>query len=146
MLLPFHGWPNLLQVASVDLRKNGLVLKPSSKKAAEEGAAAAAAAAAAAEGAAADPWGGVAVGSLLQEGAVVTQVLQRPAEQGGGLVELTVTGRLQGFVGVAKPCDFERERGSGSAIADAAGLVELTVTGVFKVFGVVCHRQPACIV
>jgi hypothetical protein len=66
------------------------VLKPSSKKATEEDAAAAAAA----EGAAGDPWGGVAVGSLLQEGAVVTQVLMRPAEQGSGLVELTVTGRV----------------------------------------------------
>lgn len=79
-----------MQVASVDLRKGGLVLKPSSKKAAEEDAAAAAA-----DGAAAgDPWGGVAVGALLNEGAVVTQVLMRPAEQGGGLVELTVTGRV----------------------------------------------------
>uniref|UniRef100_A0A383V4G5 S1 motif domain-containing protein n=1 Tax=Tetradesmus obliquus TaxID=3088 RepID=A0A383V4G5_TETOB len=79
------------QVASVDLRKGGLVLKPSSKKAAEEEAAAAAAEGAAAA-AAGDPWGGLAVGSLLQQGAVVQQVLLRPAEQGGGLVELTVTG------------------------------------------------------
>jgi hypothetical protein len=90
----------LLQVASVDLRKNGLVLKPSSKKAAEEDAEAAAAAAAG--GAASDPWGGVAVGSLLQAGAVVTQVLMRPAEQGGGLVELTVTGVWQGFAGMPR--------------------------------------------
>jgi hypothetical protein len=84
----------LLQVASVDLRKGGLVLKPSSKKAAEEEAAAAAAADAAAAdaAAAADPWGGIAVGAQLPEGAVVQQVLLRPAEQGGGLVELTVTG------------------------------------------------------
>lgn len=87
----------------MDLRKQKLVLRPTAKKAGDDGAAAMANGSTAA--AAADPWCGLLVGSVLEGGAVVQQVLQRAAEAGGGLVELLVTGQhvrvqdLQNFSG-----------------------------------------------
>lgn len=96
-----------MQVVSTDMRKRKLFLRPASKKAADDAPATPAAAAAASPGskaAAGDgEWGGYAVGSEVAGGGVVQQVLQKPIQEGGGLVELLVTG--EGLVGVVA-CRF----------------------------------------
>lgn len=65
------------------------MLKPSAKRAAEAEEQQPAAAAADA----AEPWGGLSVGAVVAGGGVVQQVLLRTPEQGGGLLELHVTGQ-----------------------------------------------------
>jgi putative intracellular protease/amidase len=76
---------------SSDLRKRKLYLQPATKKAANAAAAAAASPhKAAADGDAVAAWGGHAIGCLVQGGGVVQQVLKQA--EGGGLVELLVTG------------------------------------------------------
>lgn len=90
--------PILLQVVSTDMRKRKLFLRPASKKAAEDTPGTPASAAAGSKAAAGDEvWGGYAVGSQVSEGGVVQQVLQKPIQEGGGLVELLVKG--EGSVG-----------------------------------------------
>lgn len=78
---------------STDIRKRKLFLRPASKKTADDSPAAAAAASPGkAAGAADGEWCGYAVGSVVPGGGVVQQVVQRPLQEGGGLVELMVTG------------------------------------------------------
>lgn len=67
------------------MRKGKLVVKPSVKKSADTDEATTTAAAA-------GPWAGLDVGSIIAVGGVVQQVLQRTPEEGGGLLELSVTG------------------------------------------------------